>query len=362
MLPLPFENAGNQENGIGIVGRQIFRHPGIGERVDVGILAAKGACDGVEDLGQPVLGARDQIEGHGLAVLQRRPQRQDRGIAGRPEALVDQRDSLGIAFELAQDFGMGHDAPPRRPQWPAIVAGEDRVRALEIADRGKRQRLVVEAEGFQPAHLRDGIEGAGRLGHLALAQKRPGAVEAIDKLSGRAALVERGDDRGVVFLLRKLGQDQEIGDLALAAGLVEFCGDGQRLVDRAAGDLGDRGMLHQHRVLRIGRERPGVIFRRDDVVGFRPGQPRGEIGARLAIGGHRRRRAPESQPGGKDEGDMSQFQHVAHLLQNGAGNPSPPPRARQCDARPPGPRERDSAENVTCSDSSARRRPVASSS
>ena len=61
--------------------------------------------------------------------------------------------------------------PTGRSERPAIRPGKDRVRALEITDRGQRQRLVVKAEGFQAIDLGDFVESSRRLGHLAKAEK-----------------------------------------------------------------------------------------------------------------------------------------------------------------------------------------------
>ena len=163
MLPLPFQDACHQQDRIGIHRGEVFRHASIGERIYVGIFRPKRAGHGVEDLGNAVLRPGDQREGNRFARLKPGAQRPDRRVALWPERGVQKRRGIGVALKLAEDLGMSQNAVPGRPQGAAIGAGKDRVRALEIADRGQRQRLVVKAKGFQPAHRADLVELGGGL-------------------------------------------------------------------------------------------------------------------------------------------------------------------------------------------------------
>ena len=163
VLPLPFQDACHQQDRIGIHRGEVFRHASIGERIYVGIFRPKRAGHGVEDLGNAVLRPGDQREGNRFARLKPGAQRPDGGVAFRPERGVQQGYGVGIPLKLAQDLGMGQNAVPGRAQRPAIGPGKDRVRALEIADRGQRQRLVVKAKGFQPSHRADLVKLGGRL-------------------------------------------------------------------------------------------------------------------------------------------------------------------------------------------------------
>ena len=163
VLPLPLQNARHQQDRIGVLRGEVFRHPRIGQRIDVGIFRPKRAGHRIEHLGNAVLGAGDQREGNRFARLKPGAQRPDGGVAFRPERGVQQGYGVGIPLKLAEDLGMGQNAVPGRAQRPAIGPGKDRVRALEIADRGQRQRLVVKAKGFQPSHRADLVKLGGRL-------------------------------------------------------------------------------------------------------------------------------------------------------------------------------------------------------
>src|SRR5690606_40973740 len=132
---------------------------------------------------------------------------------------------------------MGKDAAPGRAERPALLAGEDALGALEITHRGEREALVVEPEG--PAALRPGhlVERDRRVGHLALPDQRPGAEEAIYEGAGAAALVEFGQRPGEVAGLRKVGEDDEVRDLASCPKGFERAGGRHGTFHRPAADL-----------------------------------------------------------------------------------------------------------------------------
>ena len=146
------------------------------------------------DRGRPPLGARRRRRGHAGAAGEHAPagRARSRGrrrcAAGHPPAVPARRrgvaavaDEVGLGACLADDMGLGKTIQgagppavrPRRGRGPAgaVVAGDSRLAARELAPRGRAVRAIAGAA--VPAPGRDGPRDAGGRGGVACASPAP---------------------------------------------------------------------------------------------------------------------------------------------------------------------------------------------
>ncbi len=269
-----------------MIGPQIGHDAGIKQRIFIPRLAAQEGGNGVIDLGDPVDRAGDHVEGQHRVLGKGRTHLRQRGIKIRAEHLIQKGHGFGIAVKLAEDLHPRDGRPARQLQRPAHLGGEQRLGTLEIAHHRKGQRLVIAGEGAKPALLGQLVEYLQRGAHVALAHLRPGHGQPVHKRP-RAAILGHAGQQGVERARARLGRAQHhAGDLALQPVRFHLLRNGQGAVQIAQRQVGQHRVFQQHRVGRIACQRAGEVIRRHRVITQDHRLPRRQIGAgmRLCLG------------------------------------------------------------------------------
>ena len=292
-------------------------------------------------------------------AARRRAQVEERRVGhAAGQRVVDQLDRIRLAVELREDLGVGDDRRPVEVQRSLVAAGEDGLGGDEVAGERQRQRLVVLAVGDQRVVAGHRVElrlGGGEIvaPDLDPAGEQP-AQERVQRRLGRLEHRRR---------LREVARGDRVADphqrrhLVARVGRLEPVGQRPGGGDVAHRHAADHGVGQQPDVGRVERQRLVVVGRGLDIVVPEVGLHRGEVGPRQARRGGRQRHGREERgQGGAARQGGEVAQHVAGLP--GCDRGADPMLAGPADSigriAPAG------RLPVTCSDSSARRRPAAS--
>ena len=258
------EQFAGQQQGIHMGRTKVHGKAGVDQSEVVVLFTGKCRREGVEDFGNTVTSRADMREGQrrsgGQCIAHGLQARVDIGSKGT----VQQGRGVGIAPQLAENLGPGHDTATGVFHATCAVAVQQGNSAFEIADRGKRQRLVIDRERSKPLYLGNLIEIDKRAGHVPLAQLRPCAHQTVSERPKAAVLADGGQDVGIAFGMGIPGDLGHEGDLAGKAALGHLVGDGGGGLDLADGDIAENGTLKD---LGVG----GIALRGAPVMGGRCG-------------------------------------------------------------------------------------------
>ena len=228
-------------------------------------------------------------EGRGRFLLQTFDQPRDFGVAIRAETVREHRQRILAAPQLAKDLGMGHHAAPGLACGPCLTTGKDRLRPFEVADARQREGLVIHHEALHPGLFAQAVESLYRGGDIARPHMRPSLHQPADpRADGRGIAFKQGH---VIALFRQGGHKGHLGHLALGAEGDHIACQRQRLVHPPEREIGQHRAFHQFDVLRVPRQRFGVVPRGLGVVAVHGGMTPRQIGACDRLRHQRRRQA-----------------------------------------------------------------------